>query len=220
MQSRNTIAVFDLDGTLTRHDTYRRFLLGYASAHPTKLFRFGPLALDALAHKIGRRSNSWLKERFLLEILGGATHTEIALFADRFVSHLMRTGMRAGAIRAIEGHRHRGDRLILVSASLDLYVERIASQLQMDHCICTKATRTSDGRIAGTLDGANCYGEEKIRRLSSWVGNDRDRMHVLAYGDHRSDLPLLEWADRGILVNPSRRLERAAVEHGLETVRW
>jgi HAD superfamily hydrolase (TIGR01490 family) len=128
--------------------------------------------------------------------------------------------MRAGGIRAVQDHRRRGDRLILVSASLDLYVERVASQLQMDHCICTKATLTSDGRIAGTLDGANCYGEEKIRRLSSWVGDDRDRVHLLAYGDHHSDLPLLEWADRGILVNPSRKLERTAVERGLEIVRW
>jgi len=33
------VAVFDLDGTLTRYDTYLRYLIGYIGRRPTRVLR-------------------------------------------------------------------------------------------------------------------------------------------------------------------------------------
>jgi len=36
---RHQVAVFDLDGTLTRYDTYLRYLIGYIGRRPTRVLR-------------------------------------------------------------------------------------------------------------------------------------------------------------------------------------
>ena len=37
--TRHQVAVFDLDGTLTRYDTYLRYLIGYIGRRPTRVLR-------------------------------------------------------------------------------------------------------------------------------------------------------------------------------------
>ena len=68
--SPGAFVLFDLDGTITRRDTYLAYLLGFLARHPERLLRAAPLSLAALRYLIGERDNTWLKTTFLRAILG------------------------------------------------------------------------------------------------------------------------------------------------------
>jgi phosphatidylglycerophosphatase C len=216
----HTVAVFDLDGTLTRYDTYRRFLLSCLLRRPSRLLRAALLPIDIVRFKLRLHDNAWLKARFLRAVLGGAEESELRPVVAAFVDRTLARGMRQGALDALERHRAAGDRLILLSASPEIYVHEIASRLGFTECLSTHCERDALDRLTGRLAGANCYGAEKCRRLEGTLGPTRAISRVIAYTDHESDLPLLTWADEAVLVNPSRKARRALAGYPVKVVSW
>ena len=65
------------------------------------------------------------------------------------------------------------------------------------------------------VDGLNCYGPEKLARVRQALDRGEISRPLTVYSDHVSDLQLLLLADRGVAANPSARLRREAVAHGL-----
>ena len=218
--SRSIMAVFDFDGTLTRYDSYLSYLIAHAVARPARFPQMWALPLDVICCKLGLQDNSWLKQRFLQAVLGGLTAADLRQSTERFLDRLLANGLRRKAVDALKAHQSCGHRTVLLSASPALYVQRAAERLGFSDCLCTVAEWDTGGVLTGCLAGPNCYGEEKVRRLSELVGAERQAWHIVAYGDHRSDLPLLKSADAGCLINPSRVLARKAVEANLRVLYW
>ncbi len=214
------VALFDLDRTITRHDTYIPFLLGFLRTRPGRLWRVIPLPFAVVLYALGRRDNAWLKARFLSAVLGEVHRAEIDPWAERFVERVLERGLRRRARAVIEGHRDAGHELILATASLDLYVARLADRLGFDRVICSAAEWRPDGTLSGRLDGPNCRGQAKLAAFRAALDTARDRLHLIAYSDHHDDLPILTEADRGIAVNPTRRLRDAAGSANLELQDW
>ncbi len=72
----------------------------------------------------------------------------------------MHRGLFAEALRAIEAHRAcKGDKLLLMSASIDLYVPLIGGALGFGQTLCSQVRWRGDGRLDGCLATANCRGE-------------------------------------------------------------
>lgn len=216
---RATIAVFDLDGTLTRRDTYLQFLLYCLRRQPWRWPRCWRLPLDVALFVLRRRDNTWLKTRFLAAVLGRAG-AELEPLAEGFAGRVILSGLRPGAIAALRRHQKAGHRTLLLSASPDIFVTRIAAGLGIGDCLCTMTERDAAGRLTGRLDGGNCYGDEKPRRLARFLGAARSTLRVIVYVDHPSDLALIRWADAAVLVNPTPRARHAVAGMKVEIVAW
>jgi HAD superfamily hydrolase (TIGR01490 family) len=219
-QARPVAAVFDLDGTITKRATYLPFLLSVARLRPSKFLHAGPILVAALAYKLGLISRGRVKEIMLGAVLGKASRDEVAVYADTFVAQCLSRGLRPGALRAIAEHRAEGHTLILATASFDFYVERLGEKLGFNSVIATRSAWDNGGRLFGRIDGENCYGAEKLRRLEEAMPGLRANHQIIAYSDSHVDLPLLCWADTGIAVNPSRKLRDRARSRGLTVVDW
>ena len=217
---RKVAAVIDLDHTITKRDTYLAFLMKGLRRRPSRLVSSVGLPMAVLAHWAKLRDNTWLKERFLSAILGGATKDQINQWANVFSSQLMSCGLRLKARDVIESHRAAGHHLVMATASFDFYVENIAKQLNFDAFIATESVWDKEGRLKGTLKSENCYGATKVNRLEDYFGGCRNDWYVIAYSDDYRDLPMLEWADYAIAVNPSSRLRVIAIEQGYEIQNW
>ena len=212
-----SLAVFDLDGTITRHDTFGPFLWGFLWRHPWRLPRT-LLALPAAVSFVFTRDRGALKGAVIHALLGGAKRESLARWAERFVAALLPQALYAEALAAIAMHRTRGDRLLLMSASTDLYVPRIGSALGFDEIICTEVRWRADGRLDGRLASANCRGEEKRRCLAAVIARDAPG-RVCAYGDSRADLLHMQLVQQAYLVNASPRL--ASGQGGrLQVLHW
>lgn len=210
------LAVFDLDGTITRHDTLMPFVLGCLWRHPWRLPRLlwlVPVALGFVVH----RDRGRLKGALISATLGGLSRESLARWAARFVPQLLRHGLYAEALSAIARHRAQGDRLLLMSASVDLYVPVIAAALGFEQHICTRVRWRSDGRLDGRLATANCQGEEKRRCLQALLAH-APPVRLYAYGNSGSDLPHLRLAQHGYLVNASGRLLDSSLD--IKALRW
>lgn len=213
------IVVFDLDGTITRRDTYVPFLLYALYKQPLKILRLPVLAIDVLRYKIGRQSNSWLKTRFLGAILAGQKRVAIEKWSKIFSLYIYDKGLHLDAISTINSHLERDHDLVLLSASLDIYVELLGKHLGFKHIICTRTSWENDV-LGSELNGENCYGESKVQRLKLWLNNRSDKFVLIAYADHKSDFPVLKIAQRGIVVNPDKILRKKADRNQLEVVEW
>jgi phosphatidylglycerophosphatase C len=211
------LAVFDLDGTITRSDTLGPFLWGYLRRHPWRVLRVLP-ALPAPFLYLINRDRGALKGAAIHTVLGGLPRPTLERWADEFVRALIPHGLYAEALTIIEQHRDRGDRLLMMSASTDLYVPRIAQALGFSEVICSQVRWREDGRLDGRLAGLNCHGEEKRRRLAEVLARDApDRIY--AYGNSSSDLAHMALAHQAFLVNAPARLTRVPSTQ-LRALRW
>jgi len=218
-----TIAVFDLDGTVTTRDTTAAYLIGYLREHPRRLAKGLPAAINALGFAAGFADRADLKRAAIRAVLGGSADEEIAAWTDRFVAWCLKTLVRPVARERIEAHAGAGHHLILASASLDLHVRPIARALGFSDVICTQVAWTRDHRISGDLDGDNMRGDKKlaaVQRAVALVESGPRSAMVIAYSDHHADLPLLRWADQAVAVNPTRRLAAAAGIEGIAIEDW
>jgi phosphatidylglycerophosphatase C len=211
------LAVFDLDGTIARHDTFGPFLWGYLRRRPWRLPR-ALLALPAAARFALNRDRGAFKGAVIHALLGGASRASLTRWAARFVGALIDRKLYAEALDAIAMHRARGDRLLLMSASTDLYVPRIALALGFDETICTEVRWRADGRLDGRLATANCRGEEKRRCLAALIARDAPG-RVYAYGDSAADLAHMQLVQQAYLVNPSSRLA-ARLAPPVQAIQW
>lgn len=191
------VAFFDFDGTLTRRDSLLPFLR-LVSGTPMFVAKMAYLSpvLAAYATKIMR--NDVAKEIVLTHFLRGM-QPDVLRNCGRAFAHSVLPGQeRPEGIERLRWHKAQGHSCVLVSASLDVYLEPWARKAGFDDWITSSLALDEEGRVSGRLEGGNCFGEEKVRRIKAWLGN-KHCVALYAYGDSRGDLPMLNFADKGYL---------------------
>jgi phosphatidylglycerophosphatase C len=209
--TRQVLAVFDLDETLTVKDTLVPYLLLALRRHPAMWLRCMGLPFNLIAYLLGLRNRAWLKERFLRGVLGGRTKDEIARINKEFISGLMKDGLNRQVLSLLEMHHAQGHRLVLLSASPDCYVNDIGLALGFTDTIATRVDIAGDS-VTGYLAGPNLKGPEKVLALENELGEQLPDYELTAYGDDVSDQNLLAMADHGYWVRRTPELERLARE--------
>lgn len=192
-QNKPVVAAFDFDGTLTRRDTLFPFLLHVAGWNRF-IFHVSALAPTLAAYGLGMMRNDVAKERVLTRFLSGMRSDELQHKATQFAMHKLPLLVRREALQRMDWHKQQGHRCVVISASLELYLQPWASKAGFDHIIGSRLETQEDGRVTGNLLGANCFGPEKVRRLEALLGT-LDAYTLYAYGDSRGDKELLSIAD-------------------------
>jgi phosphatidylglycerophosphatase C len=143
-------------------------------------------------------------------VFGGRSRGWLEAFTEDFVHDLLATGVKPRARAAIDRHRAAGHRLLLATASPDLWVEPIGRALGFDAVLCTRLAWERD-RFAGRLDGVNLLHEEKRRAVLAWMAAHAEGAapHT-GYTDHHHDLPMLLLAERPVAVDPTPQLAAQA----------
>jgi HAD superfamily hydrolase (TIGR01490 family) len=214
------LAVFDLDGTVASGDTFRAYLLACLSRSPSRWHRVPELAGAVALFAAGRRDNTWMKCAFLGAIFGGRKWEALEQQTEAFVAALLRNSIRRDALAAMAERRSEGCKLLLATASPDLYVVPLAQRLGFDDVLCTHVARDAEGRLLGTLQDGNCHGQAKLQRVLAWRTAAGVGGPMWAYSDHHADLPLLTAADVAFATSASRRLRAVAPTLGIRLVEW
>ena len=216
MHERN-LAIFDLDGTITRHDTLVPYIAGFLWRHPWRLWRWLPCLVPLLRYAAGPRDRGALKSRVIQLTLGGVASAPLAAWAVRYARRLVRSGLYAEALECITAHQRNHDHLVLLSASPDLYVPEIAQSLGFDACICTEVRWRADDRLDGALSSPNRRGPEKAQCVAALLAEQQPLLSY-AYGNSPADLEHLKMVSAGTYVNG----EAAEVEDvpNVRAVRW
>jgi len=189
--SKPGVAAFDFDGTITQRDTFVPFLL--LAFGPSKLaLAFLVLSLEAVKVGLGTSDRDRFKSLLIARLFRGKSRQALCEAGELHAKQIMQW-LRPKALSRISWHRHRGDRLVLVSASMDFYLEPVARQLGFDDLLCTRASGDKLVFDGGVL-GRNCRGPEKVARLKDLLGA-LDAFELYAYGDSDGDKEMLEAAN-------------------------
>lgn len=198
-QAATPVALFDLDGTLLAGDTFLPFVIGYALKH-RRVTRLPELAAYVAGRMTGVVSAQRAKQGVLAAVLQGEECGQIAEHAESFCRAWLARRLRRDVKARLADHLQAGHRVILVSGSPDLYVTTFARLLDIPEVVCTRVEQI-DGKCTGNLASANCKGHEKVTRLQQLLGCEQPPDGSYAYGDSRSDLPILRWVKFGHFVN-------------------
>ena len=220
MRPDPAIAIFDMDGTLTRTDTFLAYLKFALMKRKSRLAGCAHLPLAVALFRGGYRSRDWLKQEFVRAILGGGSKSQIDSWTADFVTLQGAGLLKPGALAALRWHQDRGDRLIIASASLDIYTTALAVAWGVPEVVCTKLD-WQNGILTGRLNGPNLRGEAKVTAVKQILLNaPGSTPEIFAYSDDYSDLPLLRLADHGFAVDPTRKLANCAAREGLQILGW
>jgi HAD superfamily hydrolase (TIGR01490 family) len=195
------VAAFDFDGTLTEGGSVFGFLSAVVGRGPvlSAAAALSPrLTHAALAGgSAADRTKELLFERVLAGVPAGVVDGVAVTFARQHLARHLRPTVR----QRFDWHRGRGDRVVIVSASPEVYVREAAAQLGADGVIATRLAVDGGDALTGRYEGMNCRGEEKIRRLRLWIDQSGEPpKRVWAYGNSRGDLRMLHAADIGVDV--------------------
>jgi HAD superfamily hydrolase (TIGR01490 family) len=217
------LAIYDMDRTVTRRATYTPFLLHCALERaPWRLLLLPVVAFSMLLYVFRIIDRGRLKEINHALLLGRSIHPDDLMplvngFANRTVAH----NVRPGALKAIARDKAEGRRVVMATASYRLYAAAIAERLGFDDTIGTNSVIGLDENVRAKIDGENCYGAAKMRMIARWLeGEGLTRAHVRFYSDHASDVPVFDWADEPVAVNPHDRLLTLARRRGWRIDDW
>lgn len=181
------IAFFDFDGTLIKEDSFLLFVKWISSK---KKYLFGWMIIVSyyLFYKSGFITQQLFKEKVLKYFIKGRDQEEIKNYAKKFAEKIIEQKITKQAINRLEYHENARDRIVVVSASLDLWLQPWCKIRKYD-VVCSIAEIT-DGRITGKLVGKNCIGEEKVIRIKkAYKLEEYSKIYV--YGDSENDRPML-----------------------------
>ncbi len=198
------IAAFDVDGTLTTRDCVVPFLRRVAGT-PALVQQ---LALDVrqIVPGVVRRDRDALKARAARAAFAGRPVQDVGRHAAEFARTVHASWLRADTVEMLRNHQAAGDTVLLVSASFEVYLRPLGGLLGVDDVLAARLVTDHDQQFTGEMNGPNCRGAEKVRRLHAWLDEHhrdiggRAGVHVTAYGDSTGDREMLLDADHPVFV--------------------
>ena len=197
------IAFFDLDKTIIKKDSIIPFMIFYLKKNPKSIIYYIRLI-------------PYLILFFLKIIDNNKIKYEIASI---FRNITIEFGEKIG--KEFADSKNKKYTLIMVTASFELYAKFIAKNLGFNKCMGTELW-TFRGKFTGYMYGKNCYGAAKRYRLFTEHIFPNHKYKNIAYSDSISDLPLLNFAETKICVNPNNKFRKYILNNkeGFLIVKW
>lgn len=185
------IAFFDFDGTITSSDSLLKFIRFFVK---NKKFLMGLIALSPtlILYKLKLIPNNKAKEKLLSWYFKGIEEEKFKKVANEYSLNNINKILRVKAIEKLNWHKLQGDKIVIVSASIDCWLrpwcekngyELLATKLEYKNNV-----------VSGRFLTKNCYGKEKVNRIKEQY-NLNDFEYIYAYGDSRGDKEMLELAN-------------------------
>jgi HAD superfamily hydrolase (TIGR01490 family) len=204
MSAQPVIAAFDFDGTITTRDTFAMFI-AFVKGRKAMLWGFLRHAHLLVAWKLGRKSNEEVKQKIFTYFFAGMSLDIFNDYCKAFFNKCYDI-IRPEAMKAIVEHRRAGNTLVIVSASVENWVQVFADHLGIDVVLCTTLAVDENNRLTGTFASPNCYGNEKVKRLID-IYPDRSEYRLIAYGDSKGDKALLAFADEAYFRSFEKKID-------------
>jgi HAD superfamily hydrolase (TIGR01490 family) len=213
-------AVFDLEGTVVASNAVEHYLWAKLASLPRSqwsaeivdLIRSLPRYLRAERRDRGDFIRTFMRR------YEGVDEAELRRLVDDVLSEALLQRTMPEAVRRIRLHRDAGHHTVLITGTIDVLVEPLASLFDE---IVAGHMHSRDGVWTGYLATPPLVDEARAAWLSRYAeshGIDLSRSY--AYGDSHSDRPWLEMVGNPQAVNPDAHLFRHAKRRHWRIHRW
>ena len=202
------VALFDFDGTITSADTLPLFIrhaTGWGGYLLSTFITFPRLVILACAgwQSVMGIDAGNTKEKLLHRCFAGKSINEIARLGKEFVPVINRV-LAPCVMEKMRWHIDQGHKVVIVTASVDVWVAPWACENGVHHVIATRLQHDGE-KYTGAFQGKNCNGKEKALRIATHYPHDQ--YHLIAYGNSSGDYPMFDYAHEAYLCR-GNKIER------------
>lgn len=202
----SSFAFIDIDGTLIKGQSQLLFIKFLKKRNKISLYHYSLLLLWFILYKLGISSSPRKALSFALKEFIGRNESEIQQLAEDFFREELKDLFYKDGLTLVSEIKESGETPVLVSNVIHPIVNVIARYLQIEKVICTQL-EVLDGRITGKIEGMTVYAEQKKIQIEKFLSlNNGDAQHSSAYGDHHTDIFILEYVGKPYAVNPTKKL--------------
>ena len=203
------LALFDFDGTLYPKDSFTGFI--FYTLSKRHIVKKGLKILPWIqAYYLRLYPAHAMRPRLFQSMFKDISANFLQNLAQEYAQQLIQN-LDQELLQQLRLHQQNGDRVVLVSASIDLYLVPICEFLNIE-LICT-ATEIKNGLLTGHYSSQDCSCEQKKLRILQKY-NLADYGFVYAYGNSEEDLDMLSLADFAYMMgteNPLPELKQKEV---------
>ncbi|MFT4021281.1 MAG: HAD-IB family phosphatase [Acinetobacter sp.] len=195
------LALFDFDGTLYLKDSFTQFI-------------FYTLSKGHIAHR-GIQILPWInayfvnlypahlmRERLYKQMFKHQDLRHIEPIAKNYSAQII-DSLNPVLLAQLKQHQALGHQVVVVSASLDLYLKYVCDWLNVD-LICTQ-TEVKDAVLTGQYASEDCSGiHKKIQVMSKY--KLAEFAQIYAYGNSKEDIDMLSLAHYPFMIGQDRLL--------------
>lgn len=206
------LAIFDLDNTLLAGDS--DFLWGeflahnnladpeeYATANANFFSQYNSGTLD-----IGEYLS------FALKVLVHTPIEQLHALRRAFLNEVIRPLINRDALELVAKHKSAGDTLLIITATNRFVTAPIASEFGIPNLLANEPEVLA-GTFTGKAVAPYCFQEGKIQHLERWLTSYSCRISKsYFYSDSHNDIPLLNYVDYPIAVDPDDALRSHALQ--------
>jgi phosphatidylglycerophosphatase C len=186
------LALLDFDGTITSSDSWTPFMR--MAVRPARI-RTAMVALSPIVvgYRLGMISASRCRQIAARLGFSGEPAGAIRQLGAQYAATVLPRTLQTRALERIDWHKSQGDAIVVVSASLDLYLAPWCAGRGLKF-ICT-TIEEQRGTLTGRYVDGDCCGAEKVRRIRAQYDLSSYPI-VYAYGDSGEDREMMALADK------------------------
>ena len=200
-KKNKNLALFDFDGTLCKKDSFTGFI--FYALSKRHIVKQGIKILPWIqAYYLNVYSAPAMRSRLFRAMFSNANALELQQMAREYATSLM-SQLNRSLLKQLKQHQALGDDVVLVSASVDVYLKHVCELLNID-LICTH-TEQINNIYTGQYTTPDCSSEQKRQRILERY-HLADYAVIYAYGNSHEDQEMLALADHGYMVGESDHL--------------
>jgi HAD superfamily hydrolase (TIGR01490 family) len=204
------LALFDFDGTLCLKDSFTGFVF---CAHSKRhILKQGVKLLPWIqAYYLKLYPAHAMRPKLYQAMFSDQDANEIQNLAEAYAKTLPQH-FDVAIYRQLQQHVALGHDVVLVSASLDLYLIPLCQRLKIA-LICTQTEQTQ-GRLTGEYASPDCSRMQKQQRILAELDLSQYQQ-IYAYGNSEEDQDMLALADYPYMVGVDKVLPELESLHNL-----
>ncbi|MBF7682427.1 haloacid dehalogenase-like hydrolase [Acinetobacter sp. B5B] len=183
------LALFDFDGTLYLKDSFTGFIFYTFKAR--YVFKTGLSILPWVNHYyLGLYPADKMRKKLFYNMFYDKDITHIRHDAIGY-TRVLQQYLNPQLLAQLKQHQHLGHDVVIVSASLDMYLKPLCDLLNVD--LISSEVDIQQGRLTGFYKTADCSGIEKKRRIQQKY-DIHAYSQIYAYGNTYEDAEMLSLA--------------------------
>ena len=200
-ETHKNLALFDFDGTLCKKDSFTGFI--FYALSKRHIVKQGLKLLPWIqAYYLNVYPAHAMRPKLFYGMFKDTDYAEIQKIAVEYAQYLIQE-LDPKFMQQLQLHQALGHDVVLVSASVDLYLKPLCQLLGID-LICTE-TEVRESRLTGHYQSADCSRMEKKKRISQQYPI-AEYASIYAYGNSEEDLEMFSLAQYTYMVGRDQKL--------------
>ena len=139
------------------------------------------------------------------------------VLATEFYQTEINSNMISPLYELLLKHREQNDYIIIISGGYAPYIKLFTEEHKLNEYFATEI-EVANQKLTGFFSGKDCLYDQKVVLLNQFLKeNNIQYTSSIAYSDSSSDLPLLQWADEGVVISKNKS-QAWASQYGFQEI--